>query len=224
MAGLDDQVTYCPALVVHYKVIDVADRSVAGLNLIAVKVAVNAKSLRASQMRIAATVEVADPGLLETIGSINDFLKEALPYYPNLKQEMVRVVLVHPGEFVLPELGEELGRYTSRKLAERGVEIHPNTKVKGVTPREVELTDGTRISGFTLVWTAGTSPHPLLHQLDLPKERNRLKANAAMGVEGFLACGRSVTALHQKEGMTREAPTHTQVRVHLVAKSSPQLK
>jgi len=95
------------------------------------------------------------------------------------------VLLVHPGEFVLPELGEQLGRYTSRKLAERGVEIHPNTKVKGVTPREVELTDGTRISSFTLVWTAGTSPHPLLHQLDLPKERNRLKANAAMGVEGF---------------------------------------
>jgi NADH dehydrogenase FAD-containing subunit len=122
-------------------------------------------------------------GGVETIGSINDFLKKALPYYPNLKQEMV--LLVHPGKSVLPELGEELGRYTSRKLAERGVEIHPNTKVKGVTPREVELTDGTRISSFTLVWTAGTSPHPLLHQLDLPKERNRLKANAAMGVEGF---------------------------------------
>jgi NADH:ubiquinone reductase (H+-translocating) len=49
----------------------------------------------------------------------------------------------------------------------------------------VQLTDDTRISCSTLVWTAGTSPHPLLHQLDLPKERNRLKANAAMGVEGF---------------------------------------
>ena len=58
---------------------------------------------------------------------------------------MIRVVLIHPGEFVLPELGEELGRYASRKLAERGVEIHPNTKVKGVTPREVLLTDDTRI-------------------------------------------------------------------------------
>jgi len=44
--------------------------------------------------------------------------------------------LVHPGEFVLPELGEELGRYASRKLAERGVEIHPHTKVKGVTPHK----------------------------------------------------------------------------------------
>ena len=121
---------------------------------------------------------------VETVGSINDLLKEALPYYPNLKPEMVRVVLVHPGDFVLPELGEQLGRYASRKLAERGVEIFPNTKVNAVTRREVQLTDGTRIESFTLVWTAGTYPHPLINQLDLPKDRNRLKVSAAMGVEG----------------------------------------
>ena len=120
---------------------------------------------------------------VETTGSINDLLKEALPYYPNLKPEMLRVILVHPGDFVLPELGEELGRYASRKLAERGVEIRPNTRVKAVTSREVELTDGTRIDSFTLVWTAGTSPHPLLNQLDLPKEHQRLKVNAEMGIK-----------------------------------------
>ena len=122
---------------------------------------------------------------VETIGSINDFLKEALPYYRNLKPEMIRVVLVHPGEFVLPELGEELGRYASRKLAERGVEIRPNTKIKAVTTNGVELTDGTDITARTLVWTAGTSPHPLLEKLPLPKERQRLKVNGAMGVEGY---------------------------------------
>jgi NADH:ubiquinone reductase (H+-translocating) len=122
---------------------------------------------------------------VETIGSINDFLKEALPYYSNLKPEMIRVVLVHPGEFVLPELGEELGRYASRKLAERGIEIRPNTKIKAVTSSEVELTDGTQIKSFTLVWTAGTTPHPLLEKLPLPKERQRLKVNGAMGVEGY---------------------------------------
>ena len=53
-----------------------------------------------------------------------------------------------------------------------------------MTQREVELTDGTRIESFTLVWTAGTSSHPLLNQLDLPKDRNRLKVSAAMEVEG----------------------------------------
>ncbi len=64
------------------------------------------------------------------------------------------------------------------------MEIRPNTKVKAVTSREIELTDGTRINSFTLVWTAGTSPHPLLNQLDLPKEHNRLKVNAGMGITG----------------------------------------
>jgi NADH:ubiquinone reductase (H+-translocating) len=122
---------------------------------------------------------------VETIGSINDFLKEALPYYSNLGPEMIRVVLVHPGEFVLPELGQELGRYASRKLAERGVEIRPKTKIKAITADGVELTDGSHISTRTLVWTAGTSPHPLLEKLPLPKERQRLKVNAAMGVEGY---------------------------------------
>jgi len=133
------------------------------------------------------TFVVAGAGFagVETTGSINDLLKGTLPYYPNLKPEMLRVVLVHPGDYVLPELGEQLGRYASGKLAERGVEIRPNTKVKAVTSRAVELTDGTRIESFTLVWTAGTSPHPLLNQLDIPKERDRLKVNAAMGVEGF---------------------------------------
>jgi len=122
---------------------------------------------------------------VETIGSINDFLKAALPYYPNLKSEMIRAVLVDPGEFVLPELGEDLGRYAGRKLAERGVEIRPNTKIKAVTSNGVELRDGTHISTRTLVWTAGTAPHPLLEEIPLPKERHRLKVNGAMGVEGY---------------------------------------
>jgi NADH dehydrogenase len=114
---------------------------------------------------------------VETVGSIKDFLHDALPYYPNLRPEMIKVVLVHPGDFVLPELGENLGRYTSSKLAERGVQLRANTKVTAVTPREVTLSDGTSIPSFTLVWTAGSSPHPLLDQLNLSKEHGRIKVN-----------------------------------------------
>jgi NADH:ubiquinone reductase (H+-translocating) len=121
---------------------------------------------------------------VETIGSINDFFKEALPYYPSIRSEMIRVILVHPGEFVLPELGEELGRYAGRKLAERGVEIKTNTKIKAVTSTTVELSDGSQIAARTLVWTAGTCPHPLLEELNLPKERQRLRVNDTMEVEG----------------------------------------
>jgi NADH dehydrogenase len=120
---------------------------------------------------------------VETIGSIHDFACDALPYYQNLKPEMLRFVLVHPGDYVLPELGEKLGRYTSRKLAGRGIELKSNTKVRAITPREVELSDGTAISSFTLVWTAGTAPHPLLDLIDVPKERGKVRVDCEMRVE-----------------------------------------
>ncbi|HKP93357.1 MAG TPA: FAD-dependent oxidoreductase, partial [Chthoniobacterales bacterium] len=56
---------------------------------------------------------------VETIASINDFLRDALPFYPNLREEMLRIVLIHPGEYILPEIGEKLGRYADKKLRAR---------------------------------------------------------------------------------------------------------
>jgi NADH:ubiquinone reductase (H+-translocating) len=119
---------------------------------------------------------------VETIASINDFLHDVLPFYPLLKPEMLRVVLVHPGDYILPELGEDLGRYADKKLRERGVEIRRRTRVSGVTPREVHLNDGTRLTSFTLVWTAGASPNPTIDLLDCVKERGRLKVNEFLSV------------------------------------------
>jgi NADH dehydrogenase len=37
---------------------------------------------------------------------------------------MLRVMLVHSGPVILPELGQDLGRYAQKVLARRGVEIH----------------------------------------------------------------------------------------------------
>ena len=122
---------------------------------------------------------------VETIASINDFLRDSLPFYPNLKQEMLRLVLVHPGEFILPELGEKLGRYADKKLRERGVEIHPKSKVTAMQPNEIELTTGERITSATLVWTAGVSPNPIVGLVPCAKERGRIKVNPYLQVEGF---------------------------------------
>ena len=82
---------------------------------------------------------------VETIAGINDFVREALKFYPNLTHDVVRMVLVHPGPVILPELGEKLGSYAQKKLARRGVDIRVNTKVTGVSDDAVELSDGTRI-------------------------------------------------------------------------------
>ncbi len=130
------------------------------------------------------TVVVAGGGFagVETIAGVNDFLREAAKFYPHLSEALIRAVLVHPGAVILPELGEKLGRYTQKKLAERQVEIRVNTRVKGISDRGVELSDGTMVKANILVWTAGTSPNPLLEMLPCKKEKGRVVVNQFMEV------------------------------------------
>jgi len=33
----------------------------------------------------------------KTVAALNDFVREALPFYPNLCEDMLRVMLVHSG-------------------------------------------------------------------------------------------------------------------------------
>ena len=119
---------------------------------------------------------------VETLGGINDFVREALRFYPNLHEGNVRMVLVTPDTVILPELGPELGAYAQRKLAARGVEIVTGAKVRGVENDVVELTDGRRIQASTLVWTAGTTPNPLVAALPVEKRGGRVAVNEYLEV------------------------------------------
>src|SRR5215813_7021953 len=94
------------------------------------------------------TVVVAGGGFagVETAGAVNDLLREAMKFYPHLKEDMLRVVVVDPGEVILPELSESLSRYAEKQLGRRGVEIRLKTKVTGYDGRELSLNDGTRIT------------------------------------------------------------------------------
>jgi NADH dehydrogenase len=106
---------------------------------------------------------------VETVAALNDFVQEALPFYPNLCEDMLRVMLVHSGSAILPELGESLGSYAEKVLAQRGVEICLKTRVKSLTESKVFLADGVSIPSRTLVWTAGTVPSPIISSLPWQK-------------------------------------------------------
>jgi NADH dehydrogenase len=137
-----------------------------------------------AERRSSLTFVVAGGGFagVETVAAVNDFVREALPFYPNLCEDMLRVMLVHSGPAILPELGESLGRYTEKVLARRGVEIRLNTRVKSVTESKVFLADGVSIPSHTLVWTAGTVPSPIISSLPCAKERGRLLVNQFLRV------------------------------------------
>jgi NADH dehydrogenase len=140
---------------------------------------------------------------VETIAGINDFLREAVKFYPHLREDMLRVILVHPGTIILPELGEKLGAYAQRKLVERNVEVHSNCKVTKVTDREVILSDGTMVITNTLVWTAGTCPNSLLDTLPCRKEQGRVLVNEYLEVPawpGVWAFGDCAVVPNRKTG------------------------
>jgi NADH dehydrogenase len=125
------------------------------------------------------TVVVAGGGFAgtETIAGINDFLRESARFYPQLSKDWIRVILVHPGQVILPELGPKLGAYAQEKLAQRKVEIRLNTKVVRVDDNAVYLSDDSCIPTQTVIWTAGTSPNPLVGMLPCKQDRGRIVAN-----------------------------------------------
>jgi NADH dehydrogenase len=170
------------------------------------------------------TVLVAGGGFsgVETVAAVNDFLKGALKLYPHLAERLIHVVLVHPGPTVLPELGPELGLYAQERLTKRGVDVRVRTKVERISDRGVELDDGTAIEAKTIVWTAGTSPSPVLKDLPCLKEHGRLVVNSYLevaGFEGVWALGDCAFALDAQGRPYPPTAQHAMRQGKLVAKN-----
>jgi NADH dehydrogenase len=142
---------------------------------------------------------------VETIAGVNDFVHESLRYYPTLETSHVRMVLVHSGPRILPELDEKLGRYAERQLAQRGIEIRLGVHVSGCTEEAVHLDDGTTIPARMLVWTAGTAPNPILDTLPVERQRGRIVVDEHLrvpGLPGVWAVGDCALVPDRKSGGT----------------------
>ena len=134
------------------------------------------------------TLVVAGGGFagVETAAELNDFVRAASRrYYPRIAPHDVRVVLVHPGDRILPEVSPSLSAYALKKLTRRGVEVLLKARIAGCDDDGVRLTDGTVLPSQTLIWTAGVSPNPLLDAVDLPRDTSgRVLVDGTLAVPG----------------------------------------
>ena len=126
---------------------------------------------------------------VETVGAINDFVRESIKdYYKNIYMTEVKVILVHTGDKLLEQIDEELGKFALEKLKASGVEFIMNTHVVGATSNTVKLDDdnNTIIPSYTLIWTAGVTPSKLI--ADLPCEHDkghRITANSYLEMPSY---------------------------------------
>jgi len=136
------------------------------------------------ERRALLSVAVAGAGFagVETLASINDFLRNSLRYYPNLSPQDLKLTLIHPGDVILPELSPGLGKYAQRKLEERGIDVLAHSRVSSYDGELIALATGGVLPAKTLIWTAGTMPNPLIATLPCEVERGRVKVTAELAV------------------------------------------
>lgn len=121
---------------------------------------------------------------VETAGQLLDFLKAAQDYYQNLKDEKIRVVLVHSRGHLLAEIGEKLGDYAQHVLESRGMEVLLNARVVEAAVDRAVLGDGSSIETHTIISTVGNAPHPAI--LDLCKQLGVETIKGRVPVDEFL--------------------------------------
>lgn len=122
---------------------------------------------------------------VEALAELEDMARYATRYYDELEETDLHFVLVEATDRILPEVGEDMGRYTVDQLRLRGIDVKLNTRLESCVDRHIELSDGSRFDADTLVWTAGVKANPVLADSDLPlDEKGRLRCRADLRVEG----------------------------------------
>ncbi|CAM5277974.1 NAD(P)/FAD-dependent oxidoreductase OS=Streptomyces tendae OX=1932 GN=GUR47_22245 PE=3 SV=1 [Streptomyces tendae] len=122
---------------------------------------------------------------VEALGELEDMARYAARYYHNVTPEDMKWILVEASGRILPEVGEELGRYTVTELRRRNIDVRLDTRLESCADRVAVLSDGSRFPTRTVVWTAGVKPHPVLASTDLPlDDRGRLTCTAHLSVDG----------------------------------------
>lgn len=122
---------------------------------------------------------------VEALGELEDMARYTSRYYHNVTPEDMKWILVEATDRILPEVGEEMGRYAVSELRRRNIDVRLNTRLESCEDRVAVLDDGSRFPTRTLVWTAGVKPHPIVAASDLPLNgRGRLKCTARLTVDG----------------------------------------
>ena len=122
---------------------------------------------------------------VEIVAELNDFVRAAARNFRHLDAGDIRVVLVHSGELIFPELPRSLAEFAQRLLSKRGVEIRLRTRLAGATAEAALLEGGERIPTRTLVSTTSSAPNPLVAALPVNKERGRIVVDNHLAVPGF---------------------------------------
>jgi NADH:ubiquinone reductase (H+-translocating) len=135
---------------------------------------------------------------IETAGELNDFVQDARKYYPDIKKEDIRVIVLEAASFILPGFNEKLAKFTLEKLTQHGVEVKLGKKLSSFSGAEVIIEDAVdpnkapasqpvieSIQTRTLVWTAGITPVDIIKKSVFKTNRGGIVVNEFLEASDF---------------------------------------
>jgi NADH dehydrogenase len=124
---------------------------------------------------------------IETVGELNDFVKETVrDYYKNIYMTDIRIVVINAGDKILEQIDEELGRWALQKLQSNGVEFIMNTQATGATADSIKLDNGETINTHTIIWSTGVKSSKLVEELACDHDKHhRIISNNHLEVSGY---------------------------------------
>jgi len=122
---------------------------------------------------------------VEVVAEMHDMLVEVTSRYKHIERDDIRVILIHAGPRLIPDLPQSLGDFAERLLREKGVEIMLNERVSRLEPDRIFIEGKDSIDASTIVGSVGVSPNPLVTTLPLElNKKGQIKAQRTMNVAG----------------------------------------
>ncbi|MFI7132023.1 NAD(P)/FAD-dependent oxidoreductase [Nonomuraea sp. NPDC050153] len=123
---------------------------------------------------------------VEALAEMQGLADEATRYHDGIEPADLSWTLVEATQRILPELHEDLGRWTVDALRGRGVDVRLGARLASAEGGVAVLSDGTALDAGTLVWAAGGRPNPLAAASGLPVDRlGRIQATEYLTVAGL---------------------------------------
>jgi len=134
---------------------------------------------------------------IETAGEIMDLLLDARKYYPKIKRNEIKVLVLEALPNILPGFSEKLAKFAHNLLTKHGIEIKLKTAVTSFDGYEIKMkkieeksdpekeSEIEAVQTRTMIWTAGVTPVNTIKRSMFKTERGKIIVNDFLEVSEF---------------------------------------
>lgn len=154
---------------------------------------------------------------IQLVAEVHDFIfRSLIKNYPKVDAKMLRIILVHDSEYLLPGMDMKMAKISQEVLQKKGIGLRLNSRVTGVMEDQVEINGKEIISCRTILWAAGNKANPVVSSLPVSKDEDgRVRVDRYLRVPGYpgvYALGDNANFYDEKTAQPLPAKAHFAVR------------